>query len=186
MLLAMATTTRSCKVLRGALVLLVWSGSVTACGSDPATEDDDEEAGSLAGRNCETDSDCGPDGHCLGKPKGICTVPASGPCEDGSALECAGGSRCWKTVGDEYYCWADCDARCGSNGECDDFGSCSPREEKGTHCSCSCSCSSCSASGTVTCSQPSAQCSSCPVVCSDLCAREPGCGAYLGASGSCT
>jgi hypothetical protein len=159
--------------------------ALSACGSDSTEEDDDAER-SPVGRNCASDADCGPAGHCLRAPKGICSVPATGPCTDGSRAECPADSRCYKTNGGEYYCWADCDATCGSNGECDSDGSCAAIEPKGTMCSCSCSCSGCSATGTVTCSQPSPQCSSCSRVCSDICSSDAACGGYLSGSGSCS
>ena len=167
------------------LPTLSLSLSLATCGGD-----------SVAGRNCAQDTDCGEGGHCVGDPDGVCSVPASAPCSAyGSRAECPGGSRCWKTVGGEYYCFADCNATCGGNGGCDSDGVCVPMSSlpeggggggTGTSCSCHCRCSSCTGDTTVTCSSPSTQCGSCAVVCRQTCATSSGCGSYLSSSGSCS
>lgn len=176
--------TKDWVVARGVLAILLALGAFSACASDAG--DDEDEGGSRVGRNCAADADCGPAGHCLGEPKGICSVPASGPCTDGSSAECPAGARCYRTNGGEYYCWADCSVTCDTNGECDSFGDCGPIEPKGTMCSCSCRCTGCTASSTVTCSQPSPACSSCSAVCSDVCSSDALCGGYVSGSGSCS
>jgi hypothetical protein len=165
--------------IRGWLGVLLFAWLPLSCsGAD--------EPDSPVGRNCTADSECGPEGHCVGDPKGICSVPAEGACTNGSREQCPDDSICWKTNGGEHYCWADCNVTCGSNGECDEDDLCVPIEPKGTHCECSCSCRSCSATAEVTCGVPSTQCGSCEDVCYDTCTRDGLCGGYVSGSGTCT
>jgi hypothetical protein len=152
--------------------------SLAACGGDE----------SIAGQNCVADTDCGVAGHCVGAPHGVCSVPSStGACSaNGSRAECPGGSRCWKTLGGEYYCFADCNATCGGNGGCDSDGVCVPMSElpangSGTSCSCVCRCSGYTADVDRTCSGGGSACASCSVVCEDTCGYG-----YIGYSGSCS
>ena len=155
------------------LSALSLSLSLTACGGED----------SIAGRNCATDTECGDNGHCVGSPDGVCSVPASGTCVDGSRAECPGGSRCWVTKGNEYYCFADCNATCEGNGGCDSEGSCVPLSSlstgpssgggrTGTSCSCSCTCDYCTGHTTATCGSASTACGSCSVVCADMCSTS--------------
>src|SRR5262249_52879624 len=85
---------------------------------------------SHVGESCAHDTDCGPNGVCLGggsNRTGICVVRATEPCPSaGSPDGCPADARCWTSGAGDSLCWADCDKSCGSAGTCDSDGSCVP------------------------------------------------------------